>query len=76
MRIGYFLSCEEYGPAELLEQARGAERAGRGNDPADHLEMIDKYRHAGFDEVYVANTGPHYQGVFDLYADHVLPKLK
>ncbi len=28
MKIGYFLSCEEYGPAELLEQAAGAERAG------------------------------------------------
>jgi len=28
MKIGYFLSCEEYTPAELLEQARSAERAG------------------------------------------------
>src|SRR3954469_12431746 len=28
MRIGYFLSSEEYTPAELVEQARGAERAG------------------------------------------------
>jgi G6PDH family F420-dependent oxidoreductase len=28
MKIGYFLSCEEYGPAELLEQARLAEAAG------------------------------------------------
>lgn len=28
MRIGYFLSCEEYGPDELLEQARLAEEAG------------------------------------------------
>jgi G6PDH family F420-dependent oxidoreductase len=28
MRIGYFLSCEEYGPAELIEQAVAAERAG------------------------------------------------
>jgi G6PDH family F420-dependent oxidoreductase len=28
MRIGYFLSCEEYTPAELLEQAKAAERAG------------------------------------------------
>ena len=28
MRIGYFLSCEEYGPAELLDQARWAEQAG------------------------------------------------
>jgi G6PDH family F420-dependent oxidoreductase len=28
MKIGYFLSCEEYGPAELVEQARLAEEAG------------------------------------------------
>jgi G6PDH family F420-dependent oxidoreductase len=28
MQIGYFLSTEEYGPRELLEQARAAEKAG------------------------------------------------
>src|SRR3954451_3751127 len=28
MKIGYFLSCEEFGPAELLRQARAAEEAG------------------------------------------------
>ncbi|GAB7052580.1 TIGR03557 family F420-dependent LLM class oxidoreductase [Catenuloplanes indicus] len=28
MKIGYFLSSEEFTPAELLEQARGAEQAG------------------------------------------------
>ena len=28
MKIGYFLSCEERAPRELLEQARQAERAG------------------------------------------------
>ncbi len=28
MKIGYFLSSEEYGPAELLSQARRAEQAG------------------------------------------------
>jgi G6PDH family F420-dependent oxidoreductase len=28
MRLGYFLSAEELGPAELLEQARAAETAG------------------------------------------------
>jgi alkanesulfonate monooxygenase SsuD/methylene tetrahydromethanopterin reductase-like flavin-dependent oxidoreductase (luciferase family) len=28
VRIGYFLATEEYAPAELLEQARAAERAG------------------------------------------------
>jgi hypothetical protein len=45
-----------------------------GNDPSAHLEMIDKFARAGFDEVYVANTGPNWQGLFDLYAEHVLPK--
>jgi G6PDH family F420-dependent oxidoreductase len=28
MKIGYFLSCEEFGPHELVAQARAAERAG------------------------------------------------
>jgi G6PDH family F420-dependent oxidoreductase len=28
MKIGYFLSCEEYGPGALVEQARLAEQAG------------------------------------------------
>lgn len=28
MRIGYFLSCEEYTPAQLVEQAKSAEQAG------------------------------------------------
>jgi hypothetical protein len=28
MKIGYFLSCEEYAPGELVEQARLAEQAG------------------------------------------------
>ena len=30
MRIGYFLSCEEFGPGALVEQARMAEEAGFG----------------------------------------------
>src|SRR3954465_3203143 len=28
MKIGYFLSSEEYSPSELIEQAKGAEQAG------------------------------------------------
>ncbi|MGW0435546.1 TIGR03557 family F420-dependent LLM class oxidoreductase [Micromonospora sp. NPDC003197] len=47
-----------------------------GKDPAGHLEMIDQYARAGFDEIYVANIGPHYQGLFDLYAREVLPRLR
>jgi hypothetical protein len=38
--------------------------------------MIDTYYKAGFDEVYVSNTGPHHQDLFDLYAEKVLPQLR
>ena len=34
MKIGYFLSSEEFGPAELLRQARIAEEAGF-DEPVD-----------------------------------------
>jgi G6PDH family F420-dependent oxidoreductase len=38
MRIGYFLSCEEFGPRELVEQARLAQRAGM-----DRVWISDHY---------------------------------
>jgi G6PDH family F420-dependent oxidoreductase len=38
MRIGYFLSSEEYGPQQLVEQARLAQRAG-----LDRLWISDHY---------------------------------
>ncbi|AGZ44513.1 TIGR03557 family F420-dependent LLM class oxidoreductase [Actinoplanes friuliensis] len=60
--------------AQLVTQDQVKEAFVCGNDPAAHLEMIEKYAAAGFDEVYVANTGPNWQGLFDLYAEHVLPK--
>ncbi|GAB3141209.1 LLM class F420-dependent oxidoreductase [Micromonospora sonneratiae] len=47
-----------------------------GNDPTAHLAMIEKYARAGFDEVYVANIGPNHQGLFDLYARDVLPRVR
>jgi G6PDH family F420-dependent oxidoreductase len=61
--------------AQLVTQDMVRESFVCGKDPAAHLEMIDKYAQAGFDEVYVANTGPHFQGLFDLYAQHILPKF-
>jgi G6PDH family F420-dependent oxidoreductase len=60
--------------SQLVTQDMVKEAFVCGNDPQAHLEMIGKYADAGFDEVYVANTGPHVQGLFDLYAKHVLPK--
>jgi G6PDH family F420-dependent oxidoreductase len=60
--------------SQLVTQEMVKESFVCGNDPSAHLEMIDKFAQAGFDEVYVANTGPNWQGLFDLYAEHILPK--
>jgi G6PDH family F420-dependent oxidoreductase len=46
-----------------------------GNDVQAHLETLGKYADAGFDEVYVANTGPNWQGLLDLYAKEIIPKF-
>ncbi|MBX6721706.1 MAG: TIGR03557 family F420-dependent LLM class oxidoreductase [Dactylosporangium sp.] len=47
-----------------------------GNDPGPHLEMINKFAEAGYDEVYVANIGPHHEGFFEMYATKVLPAFR
>ena len=49
-RYGYFLSCEEYGPAELVRQARLAEEAGfEALWISDHFHpWLDEQGQAGF----------------------------
>ncbi|MGC5019592.1 TIGR03557 family F420-dependent LLM class oxidoreductase [Micromonospora sp. DT47] len=62
--------------AQLVKPEMMKESFVCGNSPEAHLEMIDRYAKAGFDEVYVANTGPNAQGLFDLYQREVLPQLR
>ncbi|GIE97734.1 hypothetical protein [Paractinoplanes rishiriensis] len=38
-----------------------------GPDPAKHAEQLKAYEDAGFDEVYVADIGPHYRDMIELY---------
>jgi hypothetical protein len=47
-----------------------------GPDADPQLEMIAGYRDAGYDEVYVANVGPNYRELIDLYAKEVLPAAR
>ncbi|MFE9693333.1 TIGR03557 family F420-dependent LLM class oxidoreductase [Micromonospora sp. NPDC005806] len=62
--------------AQLVKPEMMKESFVCGNSVDAHLEMIDKYAKAGFDEVYVANTGPNWPGLFDLYQREVLPRLR
>ena len=38
-----------------------------GNDRRQHLKQITSYAEAGYDELYVANMGPHYQDMIEFY---------
>lgn len=44
-----------------------------GPEVADHLAQIRQYDDAGYDELYVANMGPHFRDMISFYGDHVLP---
>jgi G6PDH family F420-dependent oxidoreductase len=46
-----------------------------GPDPAAHHEQIASYDEAGYDELYVANMGPHYLEMIEFYGREILPEL-
>ncbi|SCL31096.1 F420-dependent oxidoreductase, G6PDH family [Micromonospora pallida] len=62
--------------AQLVSPDSAREAFVCGRDADAHLAKIEAYARAGFDEVYVANVGPHWQGLFDLYQRAVLPRLR
>jgi G6PDH family F420-dependent oxidoreductase len=47
-----------------------------GPDADTHIDAFEPYVDAGFDEVYVANMGPHYKEMIALYGSEVLPALR
>ena len=40
------------------------------------MEQLRDYVDAGYDEVYVANMGPHYLAMIEAYGRDVLPALR
>jgi hypothetical protein len=80
MRIGYFLSCEAFGPAGLLAQARLAEDTVAdsvvcGPDIDAHVANLQEHADAGIDEVFVQQIGFDHEAFFDAYREHVLPRF-
>lgn len=47
-----------------------------GPDPQRHIQALQEYARAGFDEVYVQQIGPEQEAFFDFYTKHVLPSLR
>ena len=62
--------------SELVTPEMTRESVTAGNDPEQHLAQVQEYADAGFDELYVANMGPHHQEMIEFYGREVLPQLR
>ncbi len=60
---------------ELVTMESTRDSVVAGNDAADHLLQIQQYADAGYDELYVANMGPHALDMIEFYGAEVLPAL-
>jgi alkanesulfonate monooxygenase SsuD/methylene tetrahydromethanopterin reductase-like flavin-dependent oxidoreductase (luciferase family) len=62
--------------AELVTEEAVGRNVPCGPDPQTHLDALQAYLDAGYDEVYVNQIGPDQDGFFSFYAEQVLPELK
>ena len=62
--------------ASLVTEQQTRESVACGADIDRHLEKLTPYVDAGFDELYVANMGPHYREMITVYGAEVLPRLR
>jgi G6PDH family F420-dependent oxidoreductase len=61
---------------QLVTREQTAASVTCGPKPDDHVAAFKPYVEAGFDEIYVANMGPHSVDMMKLYRDEVLPELR
>ncbi|HYZ80682.1 MAG TPA: TIGR03557 family F420-dependent LLM class oxidoreductase [Solirubrobacteraceae bacterium] len=62
--------------SQLVTEDLVAQEVPCGPDLDRHLEALEEYEQAGFDELYVNQIGPDQQGFFDAYRDVVLPRFQ
>jgi len=61
--------------SQLVTEESTRESVVAGSDPQAHLDQVESYRLAGYDELYVANMGPHYRDMIDFYGKEILPAV-
>ena len=62
--------------SQLVTRESTAESIVAGPDIDRHVGALQEYVDAGYDEVYVANMGPHYLAMIEAYGRDVLPALR
>jgi G6PDH family F420-dependent oxidoreductase len=67
----HFEQASELVTAEIMR-----DQVTCGPDVDRHVQTLQAYADAGFDEVYVNQIGPDQEAFFDAYRDEVLPRLR
>ena len=62
--------------SELVTEDMVASAVPCGADVERHIEAIEEYERAGFDELYVNQIGPEQDAFFEAYREHLLPRLR
>ncbi|KRF11351.1 LLM class F420-dependent oxidoreductase [Nocardioides sp. Soil797] len=62
--------------AQLVTPEQTRDSVVCGSDPERHAGALRPFVEAGFEDVYVANMGPHWREMIDMYAESVLPSLR
>jgi hypothetical protein len=68
---------QHFEPAsQLVTEEMIAEATPCGPDIERHVQAIEEYADAGFDEVYVQQIGPEQDLFFEAYRENVIPRFK
>ncbi|MCW3018476.1 MAG: luciferase-like protein, partial [Solirubrobacterales bacterium] len=59
----------------LVDEDTVAEAIACGPDLERHVEAIERYADAGFDELYIQQVGGQHERLFEIYAREVLPRF-
>lgn len=74
--IGASGSGTAQGLLELVTEEMIGDKLTCGADVDQHVEAIQAYADAGFDELYVNQIGPDQDAFFTAYREHVLPRVR
>ena len=62
--------------SQLVTRSSTADSVVAGDKIEEHVDQMRSFVLAGYDEVYVANMGPHYKDMIEAYGREVLPAVR
>jgi G6PDH family F420-dependent oxidoreductase len=62
--------------SQLVTEEMTAQAVPCGPDPQAHIDALQEYVDAGFDEIYIGQIGPNHDEFVDFYAREVLPHFQ